>query len=453
MSFIFPSHLIELFVKNLSSELYGLSWSPHVVCQQKQYSFSEMGDIDYAVPCFELSTKLGKSPDIVTRELTKYAEDDPRDHFNEIGDYFKLEALNGYLNFQLTESYLTESLANSSKWFAKPNSLGQKLSPPLCLVIYANELAGKEFDAEAYAVYYASELWNLFDISPEITSVISNNSEKVATKLTSLVVDAQVQESSSIYGSTYMNANRGVRAYLSGDDSHNLSDEVKDGHSQYTNELSSIILPGDILKQTLKESDLVKRVDSFLNSLKDSETKVEHLVIDEASKATYVVSGEQAVALRSSTGFIFSDGYLAYVVNEILRKSLSTNSPVILYAPQRVHPYLRLIVDFVSSRNSFSSPVVYFDPKVSRASISEFQQSYEFRGDFNDISFAFRELSDPNILKEMTRLEKVEFISLPTELIQYLKANQLPRIFDVIGQVASTLVRVRSKTEVNVTAD
>lgn len=456
----YPSDKISAYVKAVVEELYRFQWEPRVVRQQKQYSFSELSHIDYAVPCFELATLLEdgvhKNADIVSRDIVKYMEDDPKQHFTDIKKFFGIEALGGYLNFQLSEEYLQAGLELAEEWIQKPSELGDKKDDHNFLIFGFDEIFSQGHDIEMRAIYYLNSLWNLLDGTPSISYLLEDNSEKFATHCTRSLIDENLDNpvATEQLGSMYMNMNRKVKSFLSSGGQNELADRIT---VKRTEKIKSIVSALDALgvkdEQLISEVDIRENVDKYLDEIQHITALSNKIIRDEANKALYFVSNNIAVALRSVEGFIFHESYILFMLHEMALQAASGNESLVIVAPHRIHAEIKEYLSLLQEVARKAIDVVCFDPRVSRADIVEFEKSYPYIGNEKEVAALFHDLKEAFTKGITDRKEAVEYLSLPTELNRTMRTSQIPGIFDLLSEMSLLSVRLRSQTKVYVAAD
>lgn len=112
-SFYPQEYIIPVIERYINLE-WSLVYKPRLVRQERTTLVGSLKYIDYAIPCFELANQLRLSPTVVARRLAELVNTD--DDATSFSTKFKVESVDGYLNFQLSNEYLQQLKDKTVEW-------------------------------------------------------------------------------------------------------------------------------------------------------------------------------------------------------------------------------------------------------------------------------------------------------------------------------------------------
>ncbi len=413
--FIPPSDAIHASVKLAIKELYGKTWDPRVVRQNKKLNVGTLLNIDYAVPCFELARSVGEPSSITAKKIKKCLSDKESNT-----ESLQIESVGGFVNFELSNDYLISSVRNACRQYTKNEVSNYKGLTNF--VIFEPKIIStaprQEITAIAYK--YLDQLHRLFGYEMESKFLLSDYSaetldymlskKQLKTKSKSpsekKTFNHELFEQQSTINALNILRNRLLK--------YNLP-KVDQARSRYDYVL---------------ESSITLKTHSFLDGLTSRSTP--NIVKDDANKAVYLVIGNDALPLRSSRGLLFRAAYYLYLVDYTIQ-SIRDYDSLVLIAPQNLHLFARMLIK--NSKSKKHQNIIFFDPSVSKADIEQ------IHGSISAISIHFRNLArilkyfeDSNKISSKSRADVLFLVDFPAEIKRFILKNQLPSLFDSINQ-------------------
>lgn len=434
----YPVATIASIVQVAIKQCYGLDWNPRVVRQAKKLAVGSLKHIDYAVPCFELTRQVDEPTlQIVDRlviEVRSLLAQDVR-----LSEALKVEAVGGFVNFELSYDYLTEVVGMAADWFVRPEFLEPKhhntfisIEPHLVSRAPRQEVTNVAYayiDALHTLLKYSMDgHFLLSDFSYETTQHISRTRGfKAGKKENGLYIhNHELLSHESTRGEIEKLRKRWTRLH---------TPQKTKAHWPYI---------------THAESEMTTSVHAYLEDLPQTKSG-EGIIKDEANKAVYFIKTDKAIPLRSANGLLYRTAFILYLVNEQLMAS-SHDAHIVVLSPQRLHSF---IYEFSLLLVDQSRKIICFDPYVSRADLLQIKQAIpSLPTHFKKLRRVLTEVNTKSLnSSSMLRSDVLSLVDLPGELCSFVARNQLPAVFDALGDSVSVSGRIGSKHFVKVTAN
>ncbi len=274
-----PKKVIQAQLEICLKQLFGIDHKPRVVRQERGTSTTgALTYIDYSVPCFELARYLDRKPRDVTKELQTVLSS----VFTEGAVDISVDAIEGYLNFQLGDSYIKRIFDAQYNTTLGDTPEDEKLSYRILSFQSLNDREDKDF-------YYSAEkqLVEAMKLIPGRRNIqifhyyeASNNSIGIKRRL-----------DRSKYSYSYINVVK-VHEYL---------------------DKQMVHIPG--------------------------------VVSDVRTGAIYFIDpgADIALPLRSAKGRVYGYAYMAYLVDQRVERQDGEKVNTIALLPQRVHAFIQQV--------------------------------------------------------------------------------------------------------------
>ncbi len=437
---IHPKFIIQHVISSAVRRIYQYNWTPRVVRQKARVVLeSKLTFLDYAVPCFELAQIINKPVDEVTAsiisDLNYTLNLEPNSDFFK---YLKFEGINGYINFELEKTYITNAILYSLAWLQKPVLLYDVPATDILTFGYGIAL-NAELETVKQTLAVLSELKSAVVNLADIHYLISDRSEMALTELLAIYLSQKPAGKSQVEGVNPANNDvldqRQLKNIISVDQASDVLGNPKLFIDQMFKRNPLMYQIAETRHLILSfESQLYGRVNEFLDHSISSCLKDQYVVYDEASKAIYYTNEQNIVSLRSASGYIFSSAFYLYLLSSL------KNSPakqLLIIAPQNTHAGLREWFDILQFKSLKSLTV--FDPKASTADLEELNKNFEnIMPLFNKIMVKLEVAQSQNLLNAGFRQNILAIIDFPLDLNNYLAELQLPALFDLMNQIGQT---------------
>jgi hypothetical protein len=439
----FPSTLINTAIGQIAFEIYGKRWIPRAVRLRGNVGTSKLEHIDYAVPCFELAQQIKREPDRVSNRIhsllitDKYRTIVPQEKF-------KIESVNGYVNFQLTNEYIDSLLDMTTQWFAKPNAIGLIAKTNL-LVLAPNFIPENSTRTTDLSVHLLDSLFNILDTKPTIEYLLNDKSENYVNYLVNYIDNTNLLGRPKLNPLNRAKTYKEVKSYLFNKDDKNSS--VKKAifelrTSRLKERKNTLKALGFNEYKTVSESSLYNFVGDLFNKLAKESNSLK-LVFDPKNPAVFYNDPSYPAPLRSITGTIYHLGYIYYLVYSIVTDQTNGKGLAhVIIAPQKIHSYIYEFAEELSKNYKRKNKLVCFDPQVSRADIDEINRSIKsLKGHFNNLSEQLL-FSKARLQNKNTRKDILGLLDFPLELSGYVNNQQVPAIFDLLNQTTYYLKNI-----------
>jgi hypothetical protein len=413
----YPRQNIQRVVASVFDKAYGQVWDPRVVRQTKQLKLGSLEHIDYAVPCFEMSQVLKQSPAAISEKLAHEIT------ANNIGN-FKVEAVGGYLNFQISNHYLAEALTVAEAWFKEPWGLsGQKQSTDFLIVGPTLGIESTLPTLSRVAHGYIHDVYDTLEQEAPLVQLVGDSSAEVVDGLVKLLSQEATPASLRQLRRSSLLTNQ------------NAQKELKQLKDSFLEDSENTMFKDGTL---VMESELDQEAQDFFATVAPLAEGVNAGVVkDDDSGAAYYLQEDKAWSLRSSSGLLYKLAYVLYMIKKLTTASQAdAQSSLIVMASQRLHPVIYSFA-FTNLGPEASSRIVCFDPAVSHADITEITQHNMDTSELLDMIFknlADLPKNDGFKFPEVERMAILGLIDFLIELNSYVMNNQIPAIFDALNQ-------------------
>lgn len=401
-----PQQMIRFASERVVIDLFGVSYDMRAVRQHRMISDSTLSFIDYAVPCYELAKAVGIDHQIVAAYITEALKDKA---YSLKG--FKIEALAGYVNFQVPDSLLTNAMQHTSTYLA--SSFDVNPDSAIHRFIFLDSLMGeRERDLAETVSQYLTYIYTSLGRKCRIQSLIGDSSESVLDrKARSPGVNLKMAKK-SING---LQLRRQI-----------VHSQLLQGEEKGSERL--LHTPNNTTNDQILESDIAAEVHIYL----DSKISEGALIGDPASRAVYFDDGNLCVALRSCEGFLYSLAYALFVLEAAGQEGDEPMATVLVST--RLQPTITTLLSNIQ-QESKKMPFSYFDPQTSKADVLEIESEIESIDDYFSVLAGALESAKHSLLHDRRGRQAIlEIIDVPSELNNVAERQQLPILFDSINQ-------------------
>lgn len=436
MGRIHPKLLIANVVARAVAITFGAEWQPRVVRYQKSQMLGSLNTIDYVVPCFELGKLLEAEPLRIAEKLAMAVS---ANMIKEIGGQLEVEAVGGYLNFQLTENYMQGTLSDVAHWFQKPHFMYEAPTDNHLLVIESGA-AGDSMTASIieHAYFDLQALYTLLGNKLSLHYLLRDGSGEAVADLSEAVSSVlKTHNSAPLSDNEKMSIRSGIKKAL-------ITDGYPDTNSGTSSEVVRVLQdvrkdwaelwkarPSNFLADSqalISESSIAGLVNAYLDDQTSALSRI--LIRDEANRAVYFAQGDVLVALRSVEGLLYAPAFILFVLDDLLTKLEKTKGSLVVLAPQRLHLELYEFAKLLQAK----TPVVCFDAQVSKADILEIEATgLSMRDCLQEVQIALGSVKSDLLAGVHSRQSILSLVDLPLELNAYLLNHQFPAVFDLLN--------------------
>jgi hypothetical protein len=348
------------------------------------------------VPCFDLAKILKRKPADVALELSRMLAGEAA------SIEYKTEAIGGYVNLQISDTFLAQAMQQAITWLGAPRSLTPRHAKDYFLAVGA--IIGQESDFKP-----ADDICRSVDCVYDLLG--NDHSMWYLMGDTPTIMGNRLRPALPAHG-------RAVSRTQQDETLKNMNVDRS---------------------QAIFESDLAPMVHDFLNS---SVAQDMGLIRDELSQAIYYGKGEMAVALRSAGGTLYPFAYTLYVI-ESLRSSTGDARRITVFVPSKIGLILK---DFLAGRGNELDDlqITCVDPKSLQADVLEIRSAVEsLDAHFLKLAQTLQLLSPRPIHAVRNRQAILGVIDMPLALSEMAAKLQLPGIFDAINQSIETEAMLR----------
>lgn len=433
---LFPVVKIAGVTEQAIKRCFAIDWRPRVVRQNKQPNAGSLKHVDYAIPCFELARQLGESTPDVAERLAVCIRDSLALGSGVDAVDIKVEAVAGFVNFELSTAYLRAAIKNARDWFHVPEFIGLPQKHNFVVIEPRLVARAPRQQVTTLAYTYLDRLHELLRYPLQGHFLLSDFSHETLDHLTQKrtyrplkKTDGRFVQNHELLTDERMTASlEQLRTWWT---RHHLP-QTSRSYAPY---------------EVYTESELADGIHHFLDQLQTSTTQ-EGIIRDEANKAVYFIHGDQAVPLRSANGLLFRAASVLYVINETLAKH-QPDEKIVALVSQKMHP---LIYAFAGSIDVHTA-VTCFDPYVAKADIKLIHTSVaSLRSHFIHMRAALNKQTRVPT-DSIHRTAILSLVDLPVELCAFMNANQLPGLFDAIGNSVTTVRYLSTQHSVKVAAN
>lgn len=417
----FPSQAIKQLVTDAVKLAYQLDWTPRVVRQNKKLDVGSLKSLDYAVPCFELSKVVNESPHKTAQKIA---------YSVNVKGLVRVEAINGFVNFELSPDYFVSSLNLAKQWFEKPYRIDNEDWHSKFIVMSPNIVSrAPRQEVTAVAYKYVDRLYALLGLHTSAQFLLSDYSIETVDYL-SLHTRPKIK-----------------RGFTDGRVIHNfelLDNEVSSAAlEKLQKRLNTFQIPrhGEAYMEfcPMIESRLAPKVHTFLDNLTQNSPK--GIIADSLNKAVYMTSNDKDLPLRSSGGLLSRSAYVFYLV-DLAIKSTSKDTSIVLFIPQVFHLFINAWVG-QAYRGMSGSRLVCFDPYVSKADILDISRSVKsLPYHFKKIAAILERSKNQKDIPEDMRTEILSLVDFTVDLSEFLEKQEFPALFDALNHTHRVVEKI-----------
>ncbi len=442
---IYPQVLIGSVLSSTLQKLYGVQFDLRMVRQNRKKKVGTLDFIDYAIPCFELARELNISPEVIAKRLAESVSSSKDE--SDVGQYIRdsyIEAVDGYLNFQLSDNYLAKLISQAAQWFSLPQLITASVRPQAMLVIGPTiSETVQPYDTMYQALFCADAMYKLLGKEVPKYCLLRDYSEDTLDILTGLLEAIDNSKLPGVYpNSRTFEFTRQTKSFMtkSGENPENekvtklYGEKRNDWLKLHKKSLSFLDQPEN---RVLFESSLAYQVNGFIDELSDNRLK--GIIHDAETGAVYYITpGNEALALRSAGGLLYSFAYLLFALEAILGViEEKRNGEVLIIVPQKLHPIIYQYFAMLKEYKSLSSTIICFDPAVSQADIVEINRSIpRLMEHFTNLSTVLKDVMASDLDHYKARQNVLSLIDLPSELSSYIAGGNLAALFDALNHSA-----------------
>lgn len=374
-----PKESIEELLNVAIYQLYGLEIIAKLTRQNKTILADTHKNIDYAYPCFELANTIDEIPAKTSKEVARQAATLIK-KYTDFQENVKIESLNGYVNFTLSNDYIAQAAYFTAHWLQKPQGRLPKKMTARFLI--SGPAAGHKTNKHPAELTYRllRSMYKIAGYSVESRYILTDTSETAAETLTMHIAleRGEIKKSSSKPHAFLRIKQKNLKiAQLERSIKHELSGLTPlTGNKQLAKILSlkKKELLNDLQEYTKNykikakpelETNLRKPVNSWVEKFALS-SKIGSVIHDPSSQAVYLeLKTSLPVSLRSARGILFRNAYLLYLTDWLLqraRKLKGSQDPVILLVPRKFHQLLYAYSDMLIPNSAYNN-VICLDPE------------------------------------------------------------------------------------------
>lgn len=445
---IYPQILISSVLSTALQKLYGVQSELRVVRQKRERKVGTLNFIDYAIPCFDLAKVLNSNPGVVAKRLADSISGGK--NVPDVGQYIRnsyIEAIDGYLNFQLSDNYVAELVRQAARWFNSPRLITASAKPQALLVIGPTiSEAAQTYDTTYRALSYAGAMYKSLGKEVPRYCLVRDYSEDALNMLAELLKATNNSNSEAhSHASRAVEFTRQAKSFLAKQEKSPENEKATKLFREKRNDwLKLHKKPLSFLDQhedrVVLESSLVYQVNDFINEL--SYKRLRGVIHDtETGAAYYITPDNEALALRSAGGFLYSFAYLLFALGDMLGEiEKKRNGEILVIVSQKLHPVIYQYFAMLKEYKSLSSTIICFDPAVSQADIVEISRNIpKIKEHITTLSTVLNDTKASDLNHYKTRKQVLSLIDLPLEFSNYIAGGNLTALFDSLNRSASAV--------------
>ncbi len=410
-----PKHVLEEMVAKTVAALFDAHVAMRVVMQRRSVSVSKLEHIDYAIPCFELAKRLELRPNDVASRIAG--------SLNASKDMsgFRVEAIAGYVNFQVPDEMVWEAVRHTSEWLTSSRKPAPAHAADTFIVVDSMMGSGQNRDHTAKVVGYLDEIYKLLGKKCSIVSLLGDASED-AVQAYAGGSDKKPRGEGSV-----LQFRREIVASQRPHSGHSLSPELSRLMEERRASMRAAS-PADVSSNTVVESEIAAMVHEFLDGVTETNIGV---VRDPGSFAVYFEGSTTPVALRSAQGFLYSPAYALYILATLANDY--DMSRVVVLAPAQLEHALNEL--FTAVRRDSGVRLTFFDPHTSLADVLEItRQTSSLDEHFLALADTLNAVGPAQLRSVAGRQTVFEAIDTPSLLAEVVDHKLMPALFDCINQ-------------------
>ena len=396
--------------------------------------------IDYAIPCFELAKALNLDVNVVAHDLAGELKNQVGVMAKKLGD-FEYEAVDGYINIQLSPAYLDETVKAAMSWLQAPKSYSDRESRDMFLIISTGSDKLSEHTLNEQAYQYIHDIYRLMHKEQTLAYILDDFSESILKQLSHHTEQTgnQLQNTQQ-----QIRSHRRTKAFMSGLIEIDQNDPIIEKFIAVQASLAkkrkkSLDDMGVDNYELIFESSIVTEVQDYLDRLEDRAGL--QIIKDPASRAIYYAHDNKIHALRSAGGMLYSAGYMLYELEINLIKSQEALArTLIVLAPSELHTLVAAYSQALITKHGLKTKLVCFDPRVAQADIIQLQSSISSVTEhFAAVEYLLASLKNQWLRDIKARQSLLSLIDLPETLNQAINNAQMPVLFDAISESVEML--------------
>ncbi|MDB5182405.1 MAG: hypothetical protein JWO47_189 [Candidatus Saccharibacteria bacterium] len=363
-----PREFIEELLNIVIYQLYGIEYSAVVAHPAKTVAAKTAHKIDYVFTSFELANGMDQSPikvsDEIATQIIRWIEKKKPNSLQDI----KLESVNGYVNFELSEKYLSEAAYYVAHWLQRPQDR-QKKSKRMRILVEGPVLGEDPETKPVNETFsFVRELYGAAGYSVLSKYLMSDASEDAAKKSAPGLMESNnfrlmpkghnpVVESAQF--------ERRVRKLLNGQvaakSDEALAQRILKLQKNYLERCIKELKKSNLNPEDLvAESALTKKVHEWLDT---TAKKRDHIIFSTSNQSAYyhIPVGPMA-SLRTANGSLFRAAYLLYSLDTVLSHESSRHDLLVAIVPKKYHQLLYGHADLLGANISYKT-FICIDPE------------------------------------------------------------------------------------------
>lgn len=436
---ILPKVAIATLISSAAESMFGSSWQPRVVRQQRQIQGS-LNTVDYAVPCFELAQKNLLSPADVAIKLTEFLTDNPL--AADVDIEYKVEAVSGYVNFQLSDASIAAAVKTATAWYKNPTPYYALHSRNTCVVFGMGIYGDVALDTTDRAFAYIQDIYQVLGVHTKAQYIIDDHTEELVKFLHGMVIaDKNFSKIEQIR--LYSEIRNFITSYPKPGRPSALARVLKDIRASWIDGRNIQISRRFINKyKNIFMSSQARPVHVFLNAQNDNES----IFLDPQSSAAYYIIGEDMMPLRSAGGVLYPMAFVLYNLNVSIHRAMTSNDEaLIVLGSHKMSLAISENINLLVGQAENKDRVRYFDPRASKASLLEIETEVpSTKVHFNTIAHALSMVSFATLSNHEKRLSLLTLLDMPAEISEYAALLHIPNLFDAISQSNDALKQLSS---------
>ena len=412
-----PQQKVKLAATRAASDIFAIELELRAVRQHRAVAESQLEFIDYAVPCHQLAKMLALDSSAVANRIAAAL----KSGVYELSG-FGIEAISGYVNFQVPTSMIADAMQATSNWLMASRNVSPDAYADRFIVLDSLIEGAQERALTEKVLGYLNHIYSSFGKRCWIYSLVGDSSESALERI-ARPLDLALRSADQPLSRLQLRRQI-VLAQLGTIDADQQSSSAQLRAMGAHRPLAAT----DLSHNLVFESDIAASVQDYL----DRQASGPGLFRDPSSRAVYFDDGEISIALRSSEGFLYSFAYALYTLDSLVGKDMST--PTVVLAPARLQPTITAL--FSSICNKRGDPqFAYFDPQTSKADVMEIDSEISSIEKYFSTLAESLKATKPHLLQSArTRQAILEIIDTPSELNVLADMRQLPALFDSVNQ-------------------
>ena len=431
----YPTEYIRDRIKVRVSELvaaeYGIDWHPRIVRQRKSLQVGTLAYIDYAIPCHELAEKTKTSPREIAINIERLLKLDA-------SQGFEAEAIEGFINFELSRQTLVKMQKQSSDWYVNPELLNSGFTDIRYLMVGLSVATKEDLGTTERTHAYLEQIYKSFRISTKSNHLVDDYSNIITEPLFELLRGATAEGQPSLY--------RSIRNFLSNPEMLDEDLDINKAHKELCSEWVVSRKEKGYAHDSLTFGSAIREdVHAFLDGYESGEAF--EILKDEASKAVYYIGGGDTLSLRSANGMLYTPAFVLFMLHKEIHQSIGNEgkSALVVMGSHRLSLIISAYIQALVSGLRSSEAIMYFDPRVSKADVIELStKAPNIKNLFKDANGCLQKIQADDFNDVFKRRAILNLIDFPLEISEFAGRLLLPQLFDGVSQVAESIELINS---------